>query len=167
VKNILLPKSNILQLIPLESSSTLPIPTLIKERLLLNFLFFTSKKSPDDNGFDVYWPNSQLIITHPTKQIVLYRDLTILPLVKNTQWEKPIGKFPHDKIESLSLKDYQKRKKNLLSEYENVMPLFLKQSEENSEVKQNFRSEFFDLCEPCMLPIMRVVAKPFFEWLAK
>ncbi|MBM9606744.1 hypothetical protein [Desulfopila inferna] len=167
MKNILLPKSNILQLIPAESSSALPIPSLSNGTLLLNFLFFTATKAPDGNGFMVYHPNSQLSITFPKKQIALYRDLTTLRLVKNAQWEKPIGKFPHKAIDSLSLKDYQNRKNNLLAQYETILPSFSNSDMEDSEVKQNFRTEFYELCEPCMLPLMKLIWKPFFEWLGE
>ncbi len=157
------------RLVPLGSISSLPIPLNMRGRILLAFLFYTGQRLGKEERIKIFRPNSKIVIDYPRAKIIYYRDYFLLDEFqkefKDKQWDEPIGTFPHNKIESLTLKQYNEKREILLSQYDEAIHLYLNNRDDIS-FKNDFRNHFCNLCPPCLFPFMRKVGKKFFEWLA-
>jgi len=156
------------RLVPLESTSSLPIPLRIRGKDCLAFLFYTGKRLNKEERIKILRPNTKIVIDYPRAKIIYYQDYFLLDEFKeefkDKKWDEPIGIFPHEKIESLTLKEYNKKKNELLVQYVKAIDLFIT-NENDDEFKKEFRNQFYTLCAPCLLPYMNKVGKNFFNWL--
>jgi hypothetical protein len=156
------------RLVPLGSTASLPIPLRIRGKVCLAFLFYTGKRLNEKEKIKIFRPNAKIVIDYPRGKIIYYRDYCLLDEFKNDfkdkKWDEPIGMFPHEKIESLTLKEYNEKKNKLLAQYDEAIDLFLN-NKDDAEFKEDFRNQFYNLCEPCLLPFMNKVGKNFFDWL--
>jgi len=151
--------------IPLESSVSLPVPILMsKGKVYLGLLFFTGKRLKRKERIKLFRPNTKIVIQHPSAKIAFYRDYSALDEFPSIEWCKPIGEFPHKEIESLNLKEYTGKRKDLLTKYDHIISLF-RRNMADGESKYQFRNSFYELCEPGLLPFMKKIGKPFFTWL--
>jgi len=149
-------------LMPLESTSSLPIPLKINEKIYMKLLFYTGRKFKKEEKVKIFRPNCEIVLDYSTARIVSYKNYR--SLFVNLDWYKPIGEFPHKKIEKLTVKEYKQENNKLLDEYDKAVDLFLNNSDDD-EFKRNFGEKFHRLCAPCLLPFMVKAGKDFFDWL--
>ncbi len=148
-------------LTPLESTPSLPVFEKVNGKIYLTFLYFTSKKLQKDEKMKIFRPNSTITVDMQTGRIVKYFAFDGFGSVGR---EKPIGQWPHEEIESLSLKEYKEMKEELLKKYDRAIDMFV-DGIQDDEFKQEFKQLFYKICEPCLLPSMKKEGKVFFEWL--
>jgi hypothetical protein len=153
-------------LMPLESTISLPIPLLLTTdgRVFLAFLVFTGKKMHGEAKIRLFRPHTKIVIEYSSAKIAFYQDYTVFDEFPTKDWNQPIGEFPHEMIQSLTLKEYTEKRKDLLGRYDPIIPLFVK-NESDKELVAGFKRCFNEICEPDLLPFMRKVGKFFFKWL--
>ena len=153
-------------LMPLESTISLPIPLLLTSNstVFLALFGFNGKKSVGDKRIKLFRPHTKFVIKYPSGEIAFYQNYTVCDEFSTKNWNEPIGEFPHKAIEALTLKEYTKRRTALLQSYDAIIPLFMK-DKHNSELAEEFRQHFYEICEPDLLPFMRKVGKVFFKWV--
>jgi len=148
------------RLVPMESVPSLPVPLKMNDNICLSILFFTGRRSKDEAKIKIFPPNAIIIIDYFTSKIVYFRDYKTHDQYKESKWNEPIGEFPHKEIESLTLKEYTDKRKELLANYDKIINL-LKKNMNDGKAKEDFRISFYQLCEPSLLPFMRKAGPSF------
>jgi len=158
--------SNIIkrQLMPLDSSLSLPIPILINDKVNLGFLCFISKRLGKEKKIKIYRPNSCFAIAIKSSRIVYYMNYGFKDQFPQYNWNHPIGEFPHYEIEKLNIKEYTENRRELLIKYDLILDLFTSNTRNDSEIKL-FSELFYYLCEPSLLPFMKKIGNKFFSWM--
>lgn len=151
-------------LIPLEATSTIPLPVFFKEQIFLTFFYYVGKRLNKNEKIKLYSPSIKLLIKHPTSKIIFYQNLIFLNSSKENKWEEPIGEFPHEQVESMTLKEYKEKKEELYFKYDKLMDL-KKNKKNDQKFKSEFNKLFYQLCEPCFLPLLKKSNKNFFSWI--
>jgi hypothetical protein len=153
-----------LQLTPLESSLSLPVPVYVNSNIYLSFLCFIGKRLGNDRKIKIFRPNSCFIITIETAKIVSYLNYTFKDQFNNASWEKPIGEFPHPEIENLNIKGFREKRNELLIKYDQIVDMYTTNKTDDLQ-RRDFKDLFYFLCEPCLLPYMKKIGNAFFTWL--
>lgn len=154
------------RLVPMESVPSLPVPLKMNDNICLAILFFTGRRIKDEAKIKIFSPNAIIIIDYLTSKIIYFRDYKTHDQFKESKWDEPIGEFPHKEIESLTLKEYTYKRKELLTNYDKILNLF-KKNVNDEKAKEGFKSSFYKLCEPSLLPFMRKAGPSFFKWLGR
>ncbi len=154
----------IFQLIPMESVPSLPIPVIQNGQILLCVLFYTAQKVSKNEKMKIFRPNAKAIIEVNSSKIVWFQNYAIFDEFPDCKWETPIGEFPHDEIATMTLKQYNKAKEHVISEYDKFFEVSL-QDKNNDIFKNDLKTAFNYLCEPCLLPFMQVIGSYFFDWI--
>lgn len=155
-----------LNLVPIESSVSLPVPFKSKGKVFLIFFFFTGGRIESKNRIQVFRPHAKIVVDYPRGKIVYYIDMVSFDETGREKWKNPIGEFPHKEIETLSLREYNEKRRELLTQYDTAIDQFVGGTFV-SDFKNEFRERFYQLCEPCLLDFLRGGGKSFFEWLDK
>jgi len=158
--------SNIIkrQLMPLDSSLSLPIPILINDKVNLGFLCFISKRLGKEKKIKIYRPNSCFAIAIKSSRIVYYMNYGFKDQFPQYNWNHPIGEFPHQEIEGLKIKEYSKKREELLRKYDIILDLYTSNNRDDFEITA-FSDLFYYVCEPSLLPFMKKIGNKFFSWL--
>jgi len=153
-------------LVPLESSSSLPVPVILNGKVFLSFLFYLGVKEKNKEKISIFRPHTKMVIDYPRGKIIQYTNLVAIDQLGKEKWKEPIGLFPHMEIESLKLKEYFERRNELLIKYDLAIEQF-RNDIHDRDFKNIFRGEFYQLCEPDLFPFLIREGEPFFTWLNK
>lgn len=152
-----------IELTPLGSAPSLPIPMIMGKKAYLSFLFFLGKRLSKEEKMKIYRPRSRFVVQYGSGKIVKYEDYAFQDEFPEQDWKNPIGEFPHEKIRKLTLKSYQKKRERLIDLYDEVIRSML--SSQYSNIRKEFIETFDLLCEPALLPFMKKIGEEFFQWM--
>jgi len=153
-----------LQLTPLDSALSLPIPMIANGNIYLALLCFIGKRLDQDGRIQIYRPNSCFVIAQSTAKIVYYINYTFKDQFKQHNWGTPIGDFPHPEIETLKIKEFREKRNELLISYDQIIEMYITKNIVVSQ-KISFKDQFYLLCEPCLLPYIKKIGNAFYSWL--
>ncbi len=152
-----------IQLTGVDSSPSLPVPILVDGKPYFCFLSFIGKRLRKEEKIKIYRPYSKFVVKFGTGKIVNYVDYTFEDEFLNTDWETPIGEFPHDSIAEFTRKKYSEMRYSLISQYDKVVKDL--QTGPMKKADREFRDQFFSLCEPSLIPFLAKIGRSFFEYL--
>jgi hypothetical protein len=151
-------------LVPLEASPSIPIPFIHQNSVYLTILYYLGSRLNGQEKIQIYRPISKTIFNPINVKIVCFIDYRLKDDFPETDWTKPIGDFPHDSISTISLKEYMKRKDQLIFKYDQVVNA-MNGTMVDPERKSNFINEFYNLSSPCLIHFLKKVGPTFFKWL--
>jgi hypothetical protein len=152
------------QLVPIESISSLPIPIIEKNLNCLAMLYYIALPKNGKEKISLFRPHSKIIINASNGKVMLFIDYRIKDEFSDIDWTKSIGEFPHEAIQNLTMRDYLKQKDDLIEQYDKVISA-LKEESQDLIWKTNFKEMFNRLCDPSLIPFLRKIGEPFFNWL--
>jgi hypothetical protein len=153
-----------LNLVPLEASPSIPIPFIYQNSVYLTILYYLGSRLKGQKKIQIYRPISKIIFNPINVKLVCFIDYRLKDDFPETDWTKPIGEFPHESIATISLKEYMKRKDQLIYKYDQVVNA-MNDTAVVTEWKSEFINEFYSLCSPCLIHFLKKTSPTFFKWL--
>jgi len=150
------------QLTPLETAPSLPVPIIINSKAYLAFFFFIGKRLNKNEKIKLYRPLVKFVIDGNTARVVNYVDYSVIDEFPESDWQEPIGEFPHPEIAEMTLENYKKNRNELIEKYDEIITDFL-ENKKDEQLWGEFSQKFYQLCEPALLPYMEKESPSFFE----
>ncbi len=154
-----------IELTPLNSAPSLPVPIIVKRKPYLIFLFFIAKRLSRDERMKIYRPRSKFVVQFKTGKTVVYEDYSYKDDFPEQDWKSSIGEFPHEAISGLTLEQYKKKRGELVDLYDEAISAML--SSRHSDMKKEFIETFNLLCEPALFSFMKKLGTDFFHWMER
>jgi hypothetical protein len=151
------------QVIPLEANIGWPIPSRRKKRVFVMFPFFSVEHILTSKETRLYPPFATITLDWLSQVLVEYVDLRYRNLWPETNWEDPIGVFPHPAVAEFSKGQYEKLRAKLLTMYDHLMETLNKNMALTPEWKTEFSLLLRILVEPSLESYYRSLGQNFFE----
>jgi hypothetical protein len=151
-------------LVPLGSSASLPVPIKIDNNIYLSYLFYTGKKVKGHSWINIYGPHTLMYLSYPNIEFQTSVPIDSPNKANVKIRNEPIGIFPHEAIETLTLNEYRKKKCDLIKDFEKAIKLCFDDIPDE-KFKIYFKENFYELCEPALIPSLQRIGPKFFGWL--
>lgn len=151
------------QVIPLEANIGWPIPSRRKKRVFVTLPFFSVERVPANKETRLYPPFATITLDWLNQAPVEYVDLRYRNPWSETDWEQPVGIFPHPAVTEFSKGQYEELRTRLLSMYDHLMETLSKNKSLAPEWKTEFSFLLRLLMEPSLEPYYRLLGQNFFE----
>jgi len=140
-------------------------PLLRKEDAahLRYFLVFGVSFQRSNKITQIYRPKSLIVTNVHLTAVVAFQDYRVFhDPFKSTNWDDPIGDFPHADAAGLSYADFRQLEGDLICQYHEVAKNF-----QAASVMNDFAILFRKLTPPYILPFIKSVAPEFCDWLRR
>jgi hypothetical protein len=152
------------QLIPLEAQVGWPIPLRRKKRVLVTLPFFSIERISSNQQNRLYPPFATITLDWSNQVPVEYVDLRFRhPWPQETNWEQPVGAFPHPAVAELSVGQYEELRTKLLTMYDHLMETLSENKALSDDWKKEFSLLLRILMEPSLEAYYRSLGQNFFE----
>jgi hypothetical protein len=153
------------ELVPMEASNGLPIP-LRKGNVVYAILpFYTYKPADSQQGNKIvlFPPFVSITVNWATKVPVEYVNFRFRSPAPELNWEQAAGFFPPAGMESMSVREYEQQKRELMVMYDELFEMLNQQGSFSAAWNERFSKLLRLMVEPCLEPYYRALSPKFFE----
>lgn len=153
----------LLDLIPLESTCSLPVPSRQEGRTLLHLFTYRRRGTPPRGPTHVYPPHLRITIDGESGRVVAWTDLQREQGVR----AEPIGTYPHAAVADLSRQEREALQSELLALTDRLAPLLgsTDLAEADRAAARRYLQLFRRLTEPALRTEYEALNPEFFAWL--
>ncbi|AFZ37949.1 hypothetical protein Sta7437_4485 [Stanieria cyanosphaera PCC 7437] len=149
------------QLIPMEASTGWSIPLRQEGKVYLIVPFFSTNRNSE--GQIALFPPFATITVDWTNQVpVEYVDLRFKNPAPELIWTEPVGTFPHARVSRMKVKEYEQKRRELLSMYDEMLSTLVEGNSFSQQWIERFQELLSLLLEPDLEPYYRALAPKFF-----
>jgi hypothetical protein len=160
--NDLRSKSIFRQFIPQEAGIGWPIPLRQNEQIYVTFIFFGMSYQPDTQQNMLFPPFATLTLNWANQHLVKYVDLYFENPWPEGNWQDSAGTFPHAAVANLSVGEYEEKRQELFSMYDEMLEILRQGTSFSPEWTSAFQENLRLLMEPELEPFYRALAPKFF-----
>jgi hypothetical protein len=150
------------QLIPQEAAIGWPVPVRKKGRVYVTFFLFGRAYQPEKQQSALYPPFAALTFNWEKQRLVKFVDLLFEHPWPEGNWQDQVGTFPHTEIAQLSVSEYEARRKELFSMYDEMLQWLREGRSFPAAWRQRFGERLRVLMEPALEPFYRALEPRFF-----
>ncbi len=150
------------QLVPQEAGISWPMPLRKEGRIYVTFAFFGMFYQQEQQQTALFPPFATLTLNRVNLLPVEYVNLRFRNPWPAGNWEAQADIFPHAGLAHLSIGQYQQKREELLSMYDEMMATLAEGGTFAPEWTAAFRRLLRLLMEPGMVPFYRALAPRFF-----
>lgn len=150
------------QLIPMEASTGWSIPLHKECKVYLTVPFFSTNRNSE--GKIILFPPFATITVDWKNQVpVEYVDLRFKNPAPELSWTEPAGTFPHAAISRMKVKEYEHKRRELLSMYDEMLESLEQNGFFDRQLTERFQKLLGLLLEPPLKPYYRALDPKFFD----
>jgi hypothetical protein len=121
-------------------------------------LILPSAPMPEKKRSALFRPKAMIVLKANTPTLIRYENFRLgNDPFSETDWDKPIGMFPHKDLFGITYKQLEEAENQLLFSYEDAGELFLAKG----TLPGVFVEAYLRLLHPAFLPFLKVVAPSF------
>lgn len=151
------------ELIPQESGIGWPLPLRKSGGIYVTLPFYGYEYNKEKNQTALFPPFATLTINWQNQVPVEYVNLRFRNPWPEGNWEEQAGIFPHPAAAHLSVSQYEQKRKELLTMYDDILVTLAQGGIFTAEWKAAFRDLLRTLMEPGLEPFYRALAPKFFD----
>lgn len=147
------------QVIPMEAAAGWPVPVVENNEIYVLLPFYASSVQMKGNTV-LYPPVCTITVKWSNKNIVEFVNLRYNNNLPEGRWDKPAGRFPHDAVSKMTVREYKDKKKQLMELYDK---LFDGNGVLTGEDDSRFKGLLTTLMEPALLSFYGSFNPEFFK----
>lgn len=148
---------------PMGYSGGIPIFRILNGYLCLSVPFLKYRSTGETDKTLVYPIRYVVTYRLPEMTAAGFEDLSLDPQFDGIDFTKPIGLFRHEEIRHLNKKEYEKKRNELISLYEELADALIYDFDFSAEQQKKMAELIQMLAEPSLRPIYKVIGKDFYN----
>ena len=149
--------------LPMNYIPGFPVLTVRNDRLCVMVPFLRYKITGKVDKTLVYPIRYLLTLSLPEKRVVGFEDLSVNPVFRKVDFEKPVGYFRHEAVKNMNKTEYNKNRTRLFAMYDKIVDTVLYDSDYTREDDEQFRELLRIMLEPSLLTIYKFIDRDFYN----
>lgn len=150
-------------LIPMGFGAGFPILSVKNKKLCVIYPYFRTIKQLEKDKTLIYPIAFTATFLWPSGELVGFENLKLKKEFHNIDFSQPVGLFRHEAIKDLNHGQYDAKKEELYSLYDEMIACIYDASKCSQEQESKFKNLLNTLIEPSLKPFYKEIDEPFYN----